>query len=64
MRRSVIIAALLISPFAAGCNGLQANKSSEAVDIDLSAIGTGKPAIRPSNAPGFIDGQPQDMRTK
>jgi hypothetical protein len=64
MRRFVPLAALLISLFATGCSGWQANRSSQAVDINPFALGTGNPVIQPSNAPGFINGQPQDMRTR
>jgi hypothetical protein len=64
MRRFIVAVALFISLFAAGCEAWQANRSSQAVDIDPFAVGSGSPVFQPSNAPGFINGQPQDMRTR
>lgn len=60
MRRLLAVLVICL----AGCSGFQANRSSEAVDLDLSAIGTGNPAVAPSNAPGYMDGLPMDMRTR
>ena len=48
----------------AGCSGWQPTRGSQAVDVDPWAIGAGGQAITPSNAPGFINGEPQDMRTR
>jgi hypothetical protein len=57
---AALTAAALLLPLA-GCSGWQANKSSQAVDFDPSAYGA---MLSPSNAPGFMDGDAQDMRTK
>ena len=64
MRRGLAVAAVWLSLGAGGCTAWQANKSSQAVDIDPFALGTGNPVIQPSNGPGFVDGQPQDLRTR
>jgi len=56
MRHILAVATVLISLFAGGCEGWQANRSSEAVDIG--------PGIQPANGPGFMNGQPQDLRTR
>jgi hypothetical protein len=64
MRHALAVAALPFALALAGCAGWQANKGSQAVDINPFAAGTGEPVIRPSNGPGFMDGQPQDMRTR
>jgi len=61
--RSAIVAALLFL-FAGGCEGWQANRSSQAVDINQNAIGTGRPAMQPASGAGFMDGQPQNMRSR
>jgi hypothetical protein len=64
MRRVVAVAAVLTSLFAVGCAGWQANKGSQAIDIDPTAIGTADPVIQPSNGGGFVHGEPLNMRTK
>ena len=51
--------------FLAGCSGVwQANSASQAVDINPAALGTGNPVFTPSNAPGFINGEPQNLKTR
>lgn len=61
-RRSAICLLVLLL-FGNGCTW-QANRASQAVDIDPFAIGSGEPVVRPSNSYGYIDGQAQDMRSK
>jgi hypothetical protein len=63
--RHYLAAALFIAFAGVGCSfNWQANKASEAVYVDPSAIDTGNPVITPANGPGYVDGQNQDMRTK
>ena len=65
MRYFVAVAVLFLSlTCLEGCTWQwQANKSSEAVDINPFA-GPGEPVISPSNGPGYMNGVPQDMRTR
>jgi hypothetical protein len=67
MRRLLTAAPFLLSLTGvcgcAGWSGWQANKGSQAVDFDLGAVGSGQSAITPSNAPGYMNGMPQDMRS-
>jgi hypothetical protein len=62
MRRLLAVAALILPLVnTGGCSWQgQANRSSQAVDIDPWR----NPAIVPANGPGYVDGVPQDMRTK
>jgi hypothetical protein len=60
----IAVALLCLLVCAGGCMAWQANKSSQAVDIDPFAIGSGEPVFKPSNGPGYINGDAQDMRTK
>jgi hypothetical protein len=64
--RRVLTAAVLLLPFAGagGCAAWQANKGSQAVDINPLAVGSGEPVISPSNSYGYLDGVPLDMRSK
>jgi hypothetical protein len=60
MRRVLTVAALLLLlVYAGGCTWL-ANSASQAVDIDPWS----NPVVTPANGPGYVDGAPQDMRTK
>jgi len=57
---------LLIPVCLGGCaiQGCQPGGSgSQAVDINPAAFGSGQ-VISPSNAPGYMDGEPMDMRHK
>jgi hypothetical protein len=65
MRRFLAAAALLLPlAGAGGCSPWLANKGSQAADIDPFAVGSGQPVFQPSNALGYSDGIPTDMRTK
>jgi hypothetical protein len=65
MRRLGAVAALLIFLAGAGCSWTwQANKSSQAVDVHPLAVGSGDPVFTLSNGPGYMNGDPQDARTK
>jgi len=59
MRRLLTVAALLLLVSAGGCTW-QANNASQAVDIDPWC----NPVVTPANGSGYVDGAPQDMRTK
>src|SRR5262245_48870282 len=65
MRRLLAAATLLLALFAAagGC-AWQANRGSQAVDINPLALGSGDPVISPSNAFGYSNGEAMDMRTR
>jgi len=63
MRCLVMMMALLVTLFAIGCTW-QANQSSTAVEINPYNYGSGSPVIQPSNAPGYMNGQAVDMRSK
>jgi hypothetical protein len=60
MRRSLAVAALLFLLVSAGGCTWQANRASQAVDFGSLS----DPIIAPANGPGYVDGSPQDMRTK
>jgi hypothetical protein len=47
-----------------GCADWQANKSSQAVDFNPFAIGSGEPVFTPSNDNRYVNGEPLDMRTR
>lgn len=64
MRRFVIISMLLLALAAIGCCTWQANQSSTAVDVNPFNYGSGTPVVQPSNAPGYLNGQAFDMRSK
>lgn len=64
MRCFVVVMTVLISLSAAGCFTWQANNGSQAVDVNPLAYGSGAPVIQLSNAPGYMNGQPFDMRSK
>jgi hypothetical protein len=65
MRSSLVAVALLfLLVGASGCLAWQANKSSQAVGIDPFAMGSGESVFKPSNAPGYVNGDAQDMRTR
>jgi hypothetical protein len=51
---------LLLVP---GCTW-QANHASQAVNVDPSALGSGRAVFSPANGPGYMDGEPQDMRRR
>ena len=38
--------------------------ASKDVDVDTGAVGAGAQAVVPASGPGFLDGQPLDMRTR
>jgi hypothetical protein len=65
MRRLIpIAAAFLLSVAVGGCSYTwQPNASSQAMDINPFA-GSSWPVIAPANGPGYMNGDPQDMRTK
>jgi hypothetical protein len=47
-----------------GCAGCQPGGSgSQAVDVNPFAAGTGQ-VVTPANGPGYMDGEPMDMRHK
>jgi hypothetical protein len=63
----ILVAVTLFLPVigACGCSwNWQANHASEAVNINPFAAGSGEPAFTPANSPGYINGEPQDMRSK
>jgi hypothetical protein len=66
MRRGLWVAGaltlLLLST--TGCTDWQASKSSQAVDVNPFAIGSGEPVVAPSNDNRYINGEPLDMRTR
>jgi hypothetical protein len=47
-----------------GCADWQANKSSQAVDINPCAIGSTEPVITPSNDNRYLNGEALDMRSR
>lgn len=61
MKQSLIISVVLLIVSAVGCTW-QANSGSQAVEINPLNYGSGTPIIQPSNAPGYMDGQPFDRR--
>jgi hypothetical protein len=63
MRSLLCLLASLVA-LTGGCASWQANRGSQAVDFDPFALGSGESALRPSNGPGFINGDAQDMRTR
>jgi hypothetical protein len=46
-----------------GCSPWQANKASEAIEINPFA-GSGDSFLSPANGPGFVNGEAQDARTR
>jgi hypothetical protein len=64
MLRILAVAALLLPLAGTGCSAWQANSGSQAVDIDPFAVGSGRAVFSPSNEPGYINGDPQDVRSK
>jgi hypothetical protein len=63
MFRILAVLALLL-PLVAGCGIWQANRASQAVDVDPLAFGTGGAVFTPANGPGYMNGEPQDMRRR
>ena len=60
----LVMLILLIPIVASGCAGCQPGGSgSQAVDINPFAAGSGQ-VITPANGPGYMDGEPMDMRHK
>jgi hypothetical protein len=64
MRRLLAAATLLLTLADAGGCTWQANRGSQAVDVNPLALGPGDPVISPSNAPGYSNGEALDMRTR
>src|SRR5262249_2278086 len=64
MLRPLAVATLvLVLAGACGCTW-QANRGSQAVDINPFALGSRDPVISPSNSYGYSNGEALDMRTK
>ena len=61
----VLAVVLVVCPLlcAGGC-AWQANSGSQAVDINPLAMFSGDSVFNPASGPGYMDGQPMDMRTK
>ena len=61
-----LLAAVLLLVLLAGSGGCtwQANRGSQAVDINPGAIGSGESVFTPSNSFGNVNGESLDMRTK
>jgi hypothetical protein len=66
MLRILGTATLLLSLYGVGgCDTIwQANNASQGVEFNSSKVGTGEPAFTPADTYGFINGEPQDMRSK
>jgi hypothetical protein len=65
LRIAVIVSVLLSLIGAGGCSWVwQANNASEGVNIDTSKIGSGQSVFTPANDFGFVNGEPQDMRSR
>jgi len=64
MRRIWTTMALLLPFLGVGGCTWQANSGSEAVKFDPFALGSGESIFSPANGPGYINGDPQDMRSK
>ena len=65
MRRLLAASALLCLALAGsgGC-AWQANRGSQAVDVNPLALGSGEPVLSPSNSVGYTNGEAWDMRTR
>ncbi|HZZ79272.1 MAG TPA: hypothetical protein VFE62_12190 [Gemmataceae bacterium] len=66
MLRFFTALAVLLPIFVGGCSafGWQASSASQGLDINPLNWGTGQSVISPSNAPGFTNGEPLDMRSR
>ncbi len=65
MRGTWTAIALILSVLGtSGCADWQANKSSQAVDINPFAIGSGESVFTPSNDNRYVNGDAQDMRSR
>jgi hypothetical protein len=63
--RTVLSSAVLVFIVSTVCGCTwQANRSSEAVQIDPGAIGSGQSVFAPANGWGYVDGEAMDMRSK
>ena len=60
MLRILVVVTLLLLFVAGGCTW-QANNASEAVTINPFDLGSGH-VVSPANGPGFMNGEPTDMR--
>ena len=62
----LLAAATLLLPLFAGAGGCgwQANRGSQAVEVNPLALGSGDPVISPSNAFGYSNGEALDVRTR
>ena len=56
----ILAVVMLVLLVASGCT-FQANNSSEAVTFDPAEFGRGQ-VISPANGPGYMNGEPMDMR--
>lgn len=54
--KGFVVVIILLCPFITGCAGCQPNHGSEAVDWSPSD------GFSPTSDPGFVDGQPLDLR--
>jgi hypothetical protein len=62
--RGTWTAVALILSLLGGCADWQANKSSQAVDINPFAFGSGDSVFTPSNDNRYMNGDAQDMRSR
>ncbi len=58
----ILTAMMLLLPSVAGGCTWQANNSSQGVNIDPFAFGSGQQVISPANGPGYVNGEAMDMR--
>jgi hypothetical protein len=65
MRCFLTMAAFFLGLLGAGCQETwQANRASQAVNVNPFGVASGEPVFTPSNSPGYINGDSQDMRTR
>jgi hypothetical protein len=65
MFRILAVVLLLLPLTVTGCSSTwQANRASQAVDINPLAILSGQPVLSPANGPGYINGEALDMRRR
>jgi hypothetical protein len=65
MRTTIGLAVVAVSSLllAAGCDSIGPNRGPK-YDIDWGKVDTGEPALTPKNNDGYMNGMPQNARTK